>query len=346
MDPANYVNYYSQTAIAMLSNGPFAFPIWFALGVLILFFTRRKLVRFLYEWLGIEDDSFIKGLFAKIDAPLQYFLLTLASIPFLRVLKGEVNGDLQRAASFIAAALFFHVAIRSADYLFFSWYLGIKRAAIVPPIFRVVSLSIVYGAVILLLLNAFFKVDVLPLLATSTVITAVVGLALQDTLKNVFAGITVSLEKDLRQGDYVIVRPNLINELSGQIVEIGWRSTKILTKDNNVLIIPNSSFVQNELINFSRPDSKHRNTVTIPVPMETNFESFVATLKETLIKLDGVSEVSITISAIQKKYALYKVCYWIEKVSDKEAVESKVLSTLLAELSQISPSMTSRAKPT
>jgi len=100
--------------------------------------------------------------------------------------------------------------------------------------------------------------DVFSLVTTSAVLTAVVGLALQSTIANVFSGLGLQLDRTLRQGEWIEVGSHV-----GKILEIGWRSTRIQTKDGDTVFVPNSELVSKEVLNFGRPAGTHRMTVRI-----------------------------------------------------------------------------------
>ena len=100
--------------------------------------------------------------------------------------------------------------------------------------------------------------DVFSLVTTSAVLTAVIGLALQSTIANVFGGLSLQLDRTLRHGEWIQVGDRI-----GKILEIGWRSTRILTKDGDTVFVPNSELISKEVLNFARPTGAHRMTVQI-----------------------------------------------------------------------------------
>lgn len=93
------------------------------------------------------------------------------------------------------------------------------------------------------------NVKITALVASLGVASLAVALALQDTLANFFAGIYVMADRPVRVGDFV----RLENGEDGYVIEIGWRSTKIRTLPNNVIIIPNSKLAQSVITNYYLP---------------------------------------------------------------------------------------------
>jgi small-conductance mechanosensitive channel/CRP-like cAMP-binding protein len=101
-------------------------------------------------------------------------------------------------------------------------------------------------------------VDVASLVATSAVLTAILGLALQSTLTNLLAGILLHVDRSLGVGDWV-----QFGQRQGSITEIRWRSTVLRTIDGDTVIIPNAQVTAHEIHNFSRPLPRHRARVNV-----------------------------------------------------------------------------------
>jgi small-conductance mechanosensitive channel/CRP-like cAMP-binding protein len=101
-------------------------------------------------------------------------------------------------------------------------------------------------------------VDVASLVATSAVLTAILGLALQSTLTNILAGILLHVDRSLGVGDWV-----QFGQRQGCIMEIRWRSTVLRTTDGDTVIIPNAQITAQEIHNFSRPLPLHRARVSL-----------------------------------------------------------------------------------
>src|SRR6185295_4569891 len=88
-----------------------------------------------------------------------------------------------------------------------------------------------------------------------------VGLALQDTLKNMFAGIQIVLDQPIRAGDFVEVDKNV----RGTVIELGLRSTKLRSMDNNVIVLPNATIANAVVVNFDVADRRYIQTLAVPV---------------------------------------------------------------------------------
>ncbi len=96
------------------------------------------------------------------------------------------------------------------------------------------------------------------LLTTTAVGAVVVGLALQDTLGNLFAGLAIQVEKPFKVGHWVNVAGD-----DGLVSEITWRATKIRTKAGNLVVVPNSMLARDRITNYSEPTDEVRLEVEV-----------------------------------------------------------------------------------
>lgn len=100
------------------------------------------------------------------------------------------------------------------------------------------------------LLYRVFEVSLAPLLATSAIFSVVLGLALQDTLGNLFAGISLQLDRAYEIGDWVEIQSPGI-KWAGQVREITWRATVLIGVGEEIVILPNRVVAQAQVSNFS-----------------------------------------------------------------------------------------------
>ncbi|MFM0484802.1 mechanosensitive ion channel family protein [Paraburkholderia strydomiana] len=115
----------------------------------------------------------------------------------------------------------------------------------------------VFGAVVFLaaLVAAFGFVLELPvrgLVATSGALAIVLGLAIQSTLSDVFAGIVLNTTEPYHLGEWVV-----IDDLEGQVIEMNWRATHLLNVQGNIVIVPNAVAAKTKITNSSRPPTVH-----------------------------------------------------------------------------------------
>ncbi|MEI6034123.1 MAG: cyclic nucleotide-binding domain-containing protein [Verrucomicrobiae bacterium] len=123
-----------------------------------------------------------------------------------------------------------------------------------------VSIAIIVGAV-LGVLQFIYGQKVPGLLAGAGIVGIVLGLALQDTLGNIFSGFAIYFGGQFKAGDWL-----LVDGQHAKIVEINWRSTRLRTTDDVCLDIPNSSITKQTVINYNSPTSAH--AVRIEIGLE------------------------------------------------------------------------------
>ena len=157
--------------------------------------------------------------------------------------------------------------ISTASFFFFDVFLiRWRQGREVPGIIRDLLQALLFLSILLVLLSGA-GIDVSSLVVGSTVLTAVIGLALQDTLSNVIAGLAIQIEKPFEEGDFVTIG-GAIGELVGQVISITWRTTKIRTRYDDLVIIPNKTVADDSLINHSKPARMHRRKLKIGAPYE------------------------------------------------------------------------------
>jgi small-conductance mechanosensitive channel/CRP-like cAMP-binding protein len=88
--------------------------------------------------------------------------------------------------------------------------------------------------------------DLGSLLTTSAALTAILAIAMKDTLGNVLGGLALQLDNSLKIGDWIT-----LNHLRGKVIEIHWRHTALLTNDGEIVVVPNSVLVSSSVLVFS-----------------------------------------------------------------------------------------------
>ena len=97
------------------------------------------------------------------------------------------------------------------------------------------------------------------LLATSGVIAMILGLAIQINISNIFSGIAINVERPFRVGDWIKVG----NFTEGKVEDINWRTTRLRTRDDTILCIPNSQASESAIENFSYPNDGYFKYFTV-----------------------------------------------------------------------------------
>jgi small-conductance mechanosensitive channel/CRP-like cAMP-binding protein len=135
-----------------------------------------------------------------------------------------------------------------------------------PRIFRDVTQAVVYIVVLLLTLHAV-GVEPGSLLTTSALLTAVIGLSLQDTLGNMVSGLALQMQRPFEVGDWIQFEPD--QKQVGKVTEVNWRATTVTTIDLDEVIVPNALLAKGPIRNYSRPSPVSRRAIVVQGPYET-----------------------------------------------------------------------------
>jgi small-conductance mechanosensitive channel len=119
-------------------------------------------------------------------------------------------------------------------------------------------------------------VSITPILATLGVGGIAVALALQDTLSNLFAGFYIIASKQVSIGDYIKIESGE----EGHVSDINWRTTKIRSLSNNIILIPNDKLTKTTITNFHMPDRELSLTVNLGVHYNSDLEKVERTTYE------------------------------------------------------------------
>lgn len=126
------------------------------------------------------------------------------------------------------------------------------------PLAKNISKIVIIVAAIMVILS-LWKINITPVIASAGIAGAAVAFAAKDTLANFFGGISVFVDKPFQIGDYIV----LDKGERGEVVDIGVRSTRIKTRDDILITVPNSIIANTKVINESAPVPNFR--VRIPV---------------------------------------------------------------------------------
>ncbi|MBI5598222.1 MAG: mechanosensitive ion channel [Deltaproteobacteria bacterium] len=127
----------------------------------------------------------------------------------------------------------------------------LRRYTFAPLLRTFITLLFFFGA-LLFLLHRLLDINVLPLFTTSAVLTGIIALSLQDTIKNLFTGLWINMERVAAKGDWVKVA-----DREGQVMDVTWRTTRLLTRENDYIFLPNRMLADGALENYTFPTPFH-----------------------------------------------------------------------------------------
>jgi len=190
-------------------------------------------------------DSISRPVFLLII--VEGIILALSSVSYL-----AHWSDALAKASITVAIVFVTYGLARIGGVLLAWYL--RKARVRQSLIRLIQrfvLIIIYVIGLLILLD-YHNISISPLIAGLGLGGLAIALALQPTLSNFFAGAQIVSDHVVRVGDYI----ELDNGTRGYVIDVGWRSTRIRTPFNNLLIIPNSRLADSILTNFYSPNTE------------------------------------------------------------------------------------------
>ena len=148
----------------------------------------------------------------------------------------------------ISALLLTFIVTRVLSLLVSRWLKVRKEFEKTPRLISTVIAIIAYLIVFLMILR-YLNVEITPLVATLGLGGLAIGLALQNTLTNFFAGVHIISDRPINVGDYIEMEGNV----AGYVEDIGWRSTRIRTLPNTIVVVPNSKLAESVIVNNYLP---------------------------------------------------------------------------------------------
>ncbi|GAB5606022.1 cyclic nucleotide-binding domain-containing protein [Sideroxyarcus sp. TK5] len=170
--------------------------------------------------------------------------------------------------------------------------------------------------------------DLGSIVATSAVITAVIAFAMQDTLGNILGGLALQLDNSIEVGDWIKV-----DDLSGKVVDIRWRSTLVETRNWETVVFPNSQLMKNKFMVLGRRTDQPvqwRRWVWFNVSLEAPAPRVIRVVEEA-IRQTSIPNVAtdpvpncVLMDMDDKGYARYAMRYWLTDLMPDDPTDAMI----------------------
>lgn len=247
----------------------------------------------------------------------------IAETDALRVLKPYLA-----FTAFLAGTLCF---VKTSRLLVLQYlFRGSMRAGV--PMLLVNIFSLVLSIVLIIwTLNNIFGVQLTPLLATSAAFSIILGLAMQDTLGNLFAGISLQIDKTFEIGDWVEVM-NGSTKIIGQVRELSWRSTVLVGFSDEMITLPNKLIAQCQVSNFSPEGTPILRSQTLKFPFGTDLTKTLQLLELAATRISEIraqpAPSAFVLETNDYGFSV-KLIYFIDNYGRQYAIGDKVLTAAL-----------------
>jgi small-conductance mechanosensitive channel len=195
-------------------------------------------------------------------------------------------------------------------------------------LFADLASALVYVIAFVGIIETVFKQPISAVLATSGVLAIVLGLALQNTLADVFSGLAINIEHPFRAGDWITMSGNV----EGEVMEINWRATRMRSAVNDLIIIPNSVIAKAIVTNHRPLNRPHVATIDIQIDHSIPGARVLELLRCAALGDPGIStHVPPTAYACGFRDGLvcYQLCFGIERFASLPDVQSDVIKRVM-----------------
>lgn len=201
------------------------------------------------------------------------------------------------------------------------------------PFFRRVAL-ITLVAIGLITVLGHFNVEIGALITTLGIGSLAIALAAQAALSDTISGFIIMVDRPFRIGDRIEIQDL---DTWGDVVDIGLRSSRIRTRDNRMVIVPNSVLGKSLIVNHSYPDTQYRIQIHIGVVYGTDIEQARQVMVEAVRDVEGVLQehpVEALFLEFGDSSLIFRVRWWIDSYVDTRRMFDRVNTALYHALNQ------------
>ena len=191
---------------------------------------------------------------------------------------------------------------------------------------RVIQILILGLSISIILTN--FGINLSALLAAFGVAGLAFSLAAQDTLADAIAGFIILIDQPYRIGDRIEIQDE---GTWGDVVQIGIRTTRIRTRDNRLVIVPNSVIGKNQVINYTYPDPRYRIQTHISIGYGSDIELVRQLIIDTVCQVEGVlpdQPVESLYLEMGDSAMIFRVRWWLASYEDTRRMFDRVNTAL------------------
>ncbi|NJM97664.1 MAG: mechanosensitive ion channel family protein [Phormidesmis sp. RL_2_1] len=221
----------------------------------------------------------------KVVRELRNWVMPLAALFFLLTEVLGLNDALGaiKAIETLAWIALIAAALSLVNVLLFTGAKAGTWQSEMPQLFRDLVRTVLIAVGSAIVLKAVFNVNLGGVLTALGVGGLVLGFALQDTLGNLFSGVALLFERPFEIGDWLE-----LDGRQGKVVEVNWRSVHIVTRELELLVVPNSVLAQAVIRNYNQPQPRHIEPVDIGFSYEDAPNTVKRIMRETALDTMGV----------------------------------------------------------
>ncbi len=156
---------------------------------------------------------------------------------------------------------------------FWDGFIGALSERRVPRLPKDVTGIIIFSIAGLAIASTVFHQDTTKIIAASGAVSIVVGLALRTVILDLFMGLAIHVDRPFKMGDWIMVHQNRVEtHIVAEIIEINWRTTRLRTTANNMVVVPNSKLGETIVTNYMEPTPHFRMELDFIIDFEVPVE--------------------------------------------------------------------------
>ncbi len=214
-------------------------------------------------------------------------------------------------------------------------YLFLQNMKSGVPVLIVNILTLIFSLLLCTwVLSGVFDFKLAPLLATSAIFSIVLGLALQETLGNLMAGVAMQFDKPYEIGDWIEVS-NGPQKWVGQVYEISWRATMLVALGDEWISVPNRNMAASQVLNFSAKVRPFTRSHFLHLPFGSDLKKAEKIMLDSATTTPGVSRHPKPLALITDttgSYIIYKLIYYVEDYGRQMLIADELLHKVLVGL--------------
>ena len=188
-----------------------------------------------------------------------------------------------------------------------------------------------FALALLIALSLLFRQDLFGILTGSGLVLAVLGFAIRNVVADTLSGIALGIEAPFRMGDWVRIE----TLAQGRVQEIGWRTTRLVTRDSTYVILPNSQISRQRITNFSAPRKQYRDHAELTLPVDLAVADAKALILVALQRAETIVDdkpPEVQVVQYGPQGVTYQVKYWVPQHDREPICRNEVFSLIDAAL--------------
>ncbi|MBI2548474.1 mechanosensitive ion channel family protein [Candidatus Woesearchaeota archaeon] len=286
---------------------------------LLILFSEHILLRLAKKTQTSLDDLIIK----HTDRPISLLLivvglrLSIVDLPITQPWESIVIKSIYFLIVFISIYITHIVVTIFIDHWGEQWAKRTKSAVdeqVIKLLHR--ASTVLFFLIGVMIILDLWGIEIGPLLASLGIAGIAVAFAMQNTLGNIFGGISMIMDRSIKVGDVV----ELDGKISGKVLDVGMRSTKIQTWNNEVVIIPNGKLSEATIQNNALPDLSARTMLDFSVAYGSDPEKVKKIVLQEIKKIQGLDETQenmVRFRSLGESGLNFRVYIWMQSYNER-----------------------------